>query len=435
MCLVRKAKTPPKMEKTMKTKKILSCVGKSLPWLLALTMLLTFAAIPASADDGSVTICVPTTTVTADAFVQSNQLNVNFGASPSAFAPYLIVTNKTGQYQYTFLKFDLSGIPAGSNITAAQLKLYMEQAPTYVSGPNAGNTVQQTYNVYESSDTLSGPDAGTAWDDSNIKWSNMPTVQTTSLASATTAGLTGTPPAVQPALLTWSSTDLLNLVKQEFNGDKVVSFEVRNSVDNPANANNVTQAIFTSKESTTTNPKPCLEVTYEPGSGPGACEVDGEPLLIDAFFQTAPGTVCLNEPVCFDIEFDITACEALDNVKIQGGIGSNLTIKDLVGKINGNPGNTTPSTSTPGHSSNTLITWLIPHMDADDVATITVTVCTGLNPQGKQEFTSCGVNPITGNWSASAYLAGTKTKVKSDPEYTARLGVDVVDCAAPTSTP
>jgi hypothetical protein len=405
------------MEKTMKTKKILSGVAKSIPWLLALTMLLTVAVIPASATDGYV--CIE---AAADTYIRTTG-NPN---GTHGLEEVLQVANRTGaEVDYTFLRFDLStSIPAGSTITAVSLELYMEQPPTTFQPTPALDP--RTYNLYWTEDYLNG--TTTLWNDTNQTNSNMPTLQS-QVASVNTGTSVGT--------VTWSDANLTSRVQTEFNGDKMVSFEIRDSAN--ISGNTASLAKFTSINTTTTNQKPRLCVTFTPPSGPTACQVDGEPLLIDAFFQTAPGTVCLNDPsVCFDIEFDITACENLDNVKIQGGIGSNLIVTGITGYINNVPvpAGQGPNDTSPGRSTNTLINWLIPHLDADSVASIKVHVCPGTNPAGKQEFTNLGDNPITGNWSASAVLSSNKRiKVRSFPEYTEKLLVNVVDCAAPTSTP
>ena len=389
-------------------KKILGCVGKPIPWLLALTMLLTVAVIPASADgNGPQTICIPATT---DAYIDANSNTVNFGTGPT-----LLVSNKTGKFQYTLLKFSLSGIPANATITAASLKLYNEAINFYTT------PTSRTYNLYGAGNNLTNSTTD-PWTDANITWQYRPTADSTvdATASIDSTGFT-------PHTVIWTSASLKNRVITEYNGNKIISFEIQDSA--PVNPDPQTStATFTSKEGATGvggNPdnQPYLCVTYTPEETPSAC-IDGKPLLIDAFFQEAPGTVCLNEPVCFPIVFDITACEDLYNVKVQGGIGGNLTVSNIVGKINGTRADPQPTSKNPGKSTNTLITWLIPHLNAEDGATLTVEVCTGLNPQNKQEFTSSGINPITGNWSASA-KDSSGHKVSSYPEYTDRLVVDV----------
>ena len=91
---------------------------------------------------------------TADAYVEVYQPDTNFGSSTR------LATNATfggGAIQNTFLRFDLSAIPAGETIKGATLNLYQ------VTGVGVGLNPVTAYRVGDDS-----------WTESTITWNNQP---------------------------------------------------------------------------------------------------------------------------------------------------------------------------------------------------------------------------------------------------------------------
>jgi|GEM_PF-985853 len=158
----------------------------------------------------------------ADAYVRggSSYQNMNYGADT-----ILNVKDSTdSQYdRRSYLKFDLSGIPATAS-TSAILKVYVR------SMPNGSPVTVRAFDIVDDS-----------WTESGIKWANMPSVGA-QLASVnvTAAG----------AVYSW---DVTSFVSSQLAGDKIVSLAL---LDN-AIMNKEVQ--MDSKEASV---KPVLELTY-----------------------------------------------------------------------------------------------------------------------------------------------------------------------------
>lgn len=132
---------------------------------------------------GETPILPPPSSVTAssDTYMSSAATTTNYGASDPVLAG-------DSDVKRTLLQFDTSGIPAGTAIASAQLRL----AITGVSGP--GGAISGELNVYrvteewsESNATWNNRDAGTAWTTAGGAYN------TTLVATSTVAdGYTGT---------------------------------------------------------------------------------------------------------------------------------------------------------------------------------------------------------------------------------------------------
>jgi hypothetical protein len=128
-----------------------------------------------------------------------------------------------------FLKFDLSSIPAGAEITSARLRLY--RAGLALQTETTGAPMVQCYA------------AGDDWDENTITWNTQPSV--------------GTYLDSYENVVFWNSWDVASFTQQELLRDRIVSFMLRAEDE-------VTQetssAIFPSKEYDSYDPR--LEITY-----------------------------------------------------------------------------------------------------------------------------------------------------------------------------
>ncbi|MBM4302151.1 MAG: DNRLRE domain-containing protein [Deltaproteobacteria bacterium] len=68
---------------------------------------------------------VYTIPVHADAFVESQNPDTNYGGEPDLYVQYFPEFNETSMTRRAYLKFDMSGIPPGHIITAAKLYLFV----------------------------------------------------------------------------------------------------------------------------------------------------------------------------------------------------------------------------------------------------------------------------------------------------------------------
>jgi len=120
----------------------------------------------------------------------------------------------------------------------------------------------------------------------------------------------------------------------------------------------------------------------------------------------------------------ITICsegEDLEGVVVQGGIGADLD--EIL--ISTPPIGTTVSQEKKGKGKMgaTMITWYIGTLAKDNCLTLQLTVTTGLNPKGYQEFTSAEEgHELDGGFSATYWHEG----IEYETPETEPLTVDVV---------
>ncbi len=146
-----------------------------------------------------------TLTPLADAQVASGNPTVNYGAGTNL---YLQSSSSGYGNERSWLKFDLSSIPAGSTITGATLKLWDWKA-TGASLP---------VEVRSATDDT--------WTESGLNWNNQPALggvlDTQTLASGTTNA--------------WYNWNVTSFVQGEFSGDKTVSLLVKPVTEGSADA-------------------------------------------------------------------------------------------------------------------------------------------------------------------------------------------------------
>ncbi|MFY0713600.1 DNRLRE domain-containing protein [Seonamhaeicola sp. NFXS20] len=192
--------------------------------------------------------------VEADAYVHLSNVNTNYGAAT------VLVTKGEGRYAY--LKFDLSSVPG--TIISAKLRIYQRTG------------FSQVRTVYDVADD--------SWTETGITWANKPDYNNQRSSATTTS--------------TWSEWDVSSYVAQEYNGDKTITFVVKD--DN----NNSSGIDFRSKE-------------FDPTLVPELIvEYASEPLSINAVEQSLK---LYPNPV--NIEFSLRDC-----------MGSNLSVFNLLGK-------------------------------------------------------------------------------------------------------
>jgi len=331
---------------------------------------------------------------TDDATIRQDQPALNLGANPLLQVRSALVGMPPPDNWRSLLKFSLSSIPAGSTINSATLTLFLQTAPG----------VTRNHEVHFSSND--------AWSEGAVTFATAPALTSlldtiaTGIATGSKSWGEGGPNPVTEGLSA--------RVALEFAGDQVITLQIKDSVDDSAMPR---IGEYTSKEGAS-NPIPVLSVDYTP---PAPCTE--ATIEIEAFNLTGPGPIDIGEFACFDVEYKITAgCKALSFVKTQGGTGGNLITQN----IQVTKGSFTTSVKGRG---NTVITWKIDSGDgglaAGESQSLTATICTGVNPAGKQEFTSCGLKPITGEWSSEAVVTEDSSIIQSTPDHTDRLEVEV----------
>jgi hypothetical protein len=155
---------------------------------------------------------------TADSYVDQSHTGTNYGSSDT-----LSVKGGTTTAKRTYIKFDLSDLPSGAVITSAKLHLWR----------TGGNNVPSAY------ETTDG------WVESTITWSNKPAYGDLVADGASDVG-------------SWYVWDVKDYASSEFAGDKTMSILLKFTDESSASSS----MDFGSKEQTTINTRPWLEICY-----------------------------------------------------------------------------------------------------------------------------------------------------------------------------
>jgi len=166
----------------------------------------------------------------ADSYVRQDYSGSNYGTSTA-----LCTDPRTSYVRRTWIRFDLSSIPAGAIITSAKLKLYYY-------GYGGTNPSGRTIECHHCTDD--------SWTESGIKWTNAPNSQCAGSA---------TDLETVPASYGWMEWVVTSDVQSDFSGDKKVSWRLKDSAEGGSTNRRVNWA---SKEHTTAAWRPVLEVTY-----------------------------------------------------------------------------------------------------------------------------------------------------------------------------
>jgi hypothetical protein len=164
-----------------------------------------------------------------DAAVRLDHSNNNYGSEDTIHTKHQ-AKEGTDDDRRSYLKFNLSSIPAGATITSATLRLYKE------NDDDSGSRTVYVYNV--SDDT---------WTEGTVTWNNGPSYS--NLCGSTGVGNTKT-------YYNWSVT---SCVQGEFLGNKIISLLAK--VDESGST--YRHRDFDSKEASGTSKDPKLEVCYE----------------------------------------------------------------------------------------------------------------------------------------------------------------------------
>lgn len=295
----------------------------------------------------------------------------------------------TGTMERAFLKFNLpdAGIPAGSTINSASLKLYMTQAPTRCTGSPSSpscTTQDRVYNLYTSTNT--------AWTEATSQdWFTVYPVVPSAFTAQTSTG------TAVPAEIVWTSTGLKTDVSN------AVADALTLIIADNAESGNGYESIFSSREDATVGNRPKLVIDYTP---PVACtsSTPGS-VLITQHSYTGPNPLPWGETGQYRLNFTVTAgCQDLTDVKAQGGIASNL----VIGAELTCSGTEECTSDDPVGSvafkevgkQNQVFTWSIPSLAKGASATFSVDAYVNFNPAGKMV---CDViKNLTGNWTVSA---------------------------------
>jgi hypothetical protein len=145
--------------------------------------------------------------------------------------------------------------------------------------------------------------------------------------------------------------------------------------------------------------------------------VEAEPVIVTTEIVSGPENPKVGKEECWIIRICVEA-DGVDvtGVVVQGGIGADLVVDDTE-----LPAGVT-LTQKGKKMGATIVTWDVGDLVVCEGICIELAVCTGLNPQDKQEYTSEGTHELDGGFSAT-YI-WNETELKS-PE-TVPLMVDAV---------
>ena len=190
--------------------------------------------------------------VTDDTFVSSAVPNANNGTSPS-----MVVQAPAG---WSFLKFDLSQLPAGttsSSVTKATVKLYTTAV-----------TAQGSFDVFR---------VDSVWAENTLTYSNTTAPYKSSLALTLTPVTTGNCGATPVQCVTTQSkyviVDVTSIVKQWIDFKNSVGGFANNGIAFKPTASSTISVTFETKESTTTSHDSDLNIVLASGSGSGVASV------------------------------------------------------------------------------------------------------------------------------------------------------------------
>jgi hypothetical protein len=172
-------------------------------------------------------VTITTTSLTAVADTGTNQAspNTNTGTTTT-----MLVESATSANQRSFVRFDLSAIPATARVQSATLQLTMSTAPS----------ATRTYEVDK---------VNASWVESILTWATMPAASaaTATVASGTTSGVN----------LTWNvTTDAKTFVA---NSSTNFGWQIKDSSESSAATPTAT---FRTREWTTASQRPTLTVIY-----------------------------------------------------------------------------------------------------------------------------------------------------------------------------
>jgi parallel beta-helix repeat protein len=186
-----------------------------------------------------------TTYPIADAYVEEGHPDANYGTQTKIIAR----SNDTGfgglGQMRGFLKFDISGIPAGATITEAKLRIHCYYITDYIE--NVSDV--QIRQVMDDS-----------WDETSIDWNNQPAYGSilSNIILLENDSWAGSHP-----IDNWYENDVTSFVQNQFdNGDTTISLMIRCMQEYYDNLY-YRGSYFHSKEAALEN-RPTLIVTYEP---------------------------------------------------------------------------------------------------------------------------------------------------------------------------
>ena len=172
-----------------------------------------------------VTITTVTLTAVADTFANQASAGTNSGTATT-----MNVESAASANRRSFVRFDLSAIPATARVQLATLQLTMSTAPS----------ASRTYEIDK---------VNASWGETTLTWSNMPAA-----ASATATTTSGTTSGVN---LTWNvTTDAKTFVASSATN---FGWQAKDTVESSSTARTAT---FRTREFTTASQRPTLTVIY-----------------------------------------------------------------------------------------------------------------------------------------------------------------------------
>lgn len=162
-------------------------------------------------------------------------------------------------------------------------------------------------------------------------------------------------------------------------------------------------------------------------SGQLTVKIYATPVMVSTEIISGPETVEVGEPNCWEIEITVEAKYAdVTGVVVQDGMGADLDANDTPVSIS--TGTATIAEKSKGQGKHkmraTMVRWVIGALDDGDSETLVVQVCTGLNPQRKQEFTSAEEDHELDGGASASY---TYDSEDYDTPETEPVTVDVVE--------